>query len=156
MSGLIQCYDCMKQGKDNEQCYIELDLFEQHQRDIHSYAIQLSVWNTIEGMEPRVRYILEHDKRAQSDPARVLELYTRLSPFKDQYRLIYDSNTRTIEQPTMPYHDFSAWRRYCASIERIDRRVREKSPELNGSPRARVQRAIRQETSTLYYGAKKV
>ncbi len=141
----ILCYDCKLKGLLREESLFAPKDFRAHVLQAHGEEIRYEVIATIKTMEPRIQYILTHDKNAQSDPARVIELYGRLAPFMGKYQIVYDG--KGLELPRFDhYHDFSRWRRHITSIDRIERGVRRRLG-IEGTPRAELKRELHEQVS---------
>jgi hypothetical protein len=137
---------------------IEDKNFFPHIKMWHEAKIRHDVASLIKHMEPKIIYILTHDKLAKSFPSRVLELYDRLWPFKSNsnYQIIYDATDQMIELPRkMTVTDFDEWIVHVESVNRIERGMRARLG-IKGSRRKTIHRMIKADQSRQTWGMEKM
>lgn len=105
-------------------------------------------------LEEQVEYVLRKVIPAQSNSGLCIQLVMRYFPMPNMnYRIIYDHQSGLIGiEGQDEYMKLSKFLRRVGSVSRADRRVREKYPELDGSPKAQMKRVRLEKGYRDYYG----
>ena len=147
MSYSILCKQCQKEGKPTTECWIKLELFDEHQASRHGATIEQKILLTITKTSEQVDYIYSKFPAALNNNGVLIEKVLQYWPCRGA-RAIYSPESKKVTLEA-GIEDFFYVMKHIETITRIGRAWRSKHELAPSSKQS--ERQLQEQISRSYW-----